>query len=140
MCTLITSKGTDINENNANQNHATRTRSPKQGYINLSNTVCPPVSAFDADWQPEILSPIARLPARLYYSALFVEKVRAFRILVLECFHNQKPPTQCIQLVMRQVNKRGKNNYGKEKNWNSWSGYIFKWISTLPSCPVASTP
>ena len=33
MCTLITSKGTDIDENIANQNHAT----PKPGYLNLSN-------------------------------------------------------------------------------------------------------
>jgi hypothetical protein len=38
MCTLITSKGTDIDENiAANQNHATRTRTPKPGYLNLSN-------------------------------------------------------------------------------------------------------
>jgi hypothetical protein len=41
MCTLITSKGTDIDENIANQNHATRTRTrtrtPKPGYFNLSN-------------------------------------------------------------------------------------------------------
>jgi hypothetical protein len=36
MCTLITSKGTDIDENNAKQNHATRTRTPKPGYLNLS--------------------------------------------------------------------------------------------------------
>ena len=36
MCTLITSKGTDIDENIANQNHATRTRKPKPGYLNLS--------------------------------------------------------------------------------------------------------
>ena len=36
MCTLITSKGTDIDENIANQNHATRTRTPKPGYLNLS--------------------------------------------------------------------------------------------------------
>jgi hypothetical protein len=35
MCTLITSKGTDIDENIANQNHATRT--PKPGCLNLSN-------------------------------------------------------------------------------------------------------
>jgi hypothetical protein len=35
MCTLITSKGPDIDENIANQNHATRT--PKPGYLNLSN-------------------------------------------------------------------------------------------------------
>ena len=33
MCTLITSKGTDIDENIANQNHATRTRTPKPGYL-----------------------------------------------------------------------------------------------------------
>jgi hypothetical protein len=37
MCTLITSKGTEIDENIANQNHATRTRTPKPGYLNLSN-------------------------------------------------------------------------------------------------------
>jgi hypothetical protein len=36
MCTLITSKATDIDENIANQNHATRTRTPKPGYLNLS--------------------------------------------------------------------------------------------------------
>jgi hypothetical protein len=36
MCSLITSKGTDIDENIANQNHATRTRTPKPGYLNLS--------------------------------------------------------------------------------------------------------
>ena len=36
MCNLITSKGTDIDENIANQNHATRTRTPKPGYLNLS--------------------------------------------------------------------------------------------------------
>ena len=35
MFTLITSKlGTDIDENIANQNHATRT--PKPGYLNIS--------------------------------------------------------------------------------------------------------
>ena len=38
MLTLITSKGTDIDENIANQNHATRTRTPKPGYLNLSIT------------------------------------------------------------------------------------------------------
>ena len=37
MRTLITSKGTDIDENIANHNHATRTRTPKPGYLNLSN-------------------------------------------------------------------------------------------------------
>jgi hypothetical protein len=36
MCTLITSKGTDIDENIANQNHANRTRTPKPGYLSLS--------------------------------------------------------------------------------------------------------
>jgi hypothetical protein len=41
MCTLITSKGTDIDENIANQNHATRTRTPKPGYLNLSNSKYP---------------------------------------------------------------------------------------------------
>jgi hypothetical protein len=33
MCTLITSKGTDIDENIANQNHATRTRTPNRGIL-----------------------------------------------------------------------------------------------------------
>jgi hypothetical protein len=37
MCTLITSKATDIDENIANQNHATLTRTSKPGYLNLSN-------------------------------------------------------------------------------------------------------
>ena len=37
MCTLITSKVIDIDENIANQNHATRTRTPKPWYLNLSN-------------------------------------------------------------------------------------------------------
>ena len=36
MCTLITSKSTDIDENIANQNHATRTRKPKPGYLKLT--------------------------------------------------------------------------------------------------------
>ena len=39
MCTLITSKATDIDENIANQNHATRTRTPKPGYLNLPTAV-----------------------------------------------------------------------------------------------------
>jgi hypothetical protein len=41
MCTLITSIGTDIDENIANQNHAilVRTRTPKPGYLNLSNAM-----------------------------------------------------------------------------------------------------
>ena len=34
-CTLITSKGTNMDENIANQNHATRTRTPKPGYLKL---------------------------------------------------------------------------------------------------------
>jgi hypothetical protein len=97
-----------------------------------------PISAFDVGWQPEILSPIARLPAELYYSMLFVQKMGAFRRLVLECFHKQKTTkitlnfpkiiemhlnssSQCIQLAVRQVNKREKNNYGKEKNSNSFA-------------------
>ena len=33
MCTLITSKGTDIDENIANQNHATRDVHKKPGYL-----------------------------------------------------------------------------------------------------------
>ena len=43
MCTLITSKGPDIDENIANQNHATRTRTPKPGYLNLSSMSISPV-------------------------------------------------------------------------------------------------
>ena len=74
----------------------------------------------------------------LYYSILFVQKMRAFRRLVLECFYKQKTTkitlnfpkiiemhlnssSQCIQLAMRQANKREKNNYGKEKNSNSFT-------------------
>ena len=38
MCTLITSKCTDIDKNIANQNHATRTRTPKPGYLKLTST------------------------------------------------------------------------------------------------------
>jgi hypothetical protein len=84
-----------------------------------------PISAFDAGWQLEILSLIARLPAGLYYSILFVQKMRAFRRLVLECFYKQKTTkitlnfqkiiemqlnssSQCKQLAMRQANKREK--------------------------------
>jgi hypothetical protein len=40
MCTLIASKGTDIDENIANQNHATRTRTPKPGYLNSLMLIC----------------------------------------------------------------------------------------------------
>jgi hypothetical protein len=64
--------------------------------------------------------------------------MRAFRRLVLECFYKQKTTkitlnfpkiiemhlnssSQCIQLAMRQANKREKNNYGKEKNSNSFA-------------------
>ena len=43
MSTLITSKGTDIDGNIANQNHATRTRTPNPGYLNLSNISFKPV-------------------------------------------------------------------------------------------------
>jgi hypothetical protein len=39
MCTLITSKSTDIDENIANQNHATRTRTPKPGYLKLTSLI-----------------------------------------------------------------------------------------------------
>jgi hypothetical protein len=35
LCTLITSKGTNINQNIANQNHASRT--PKPGYLRLTS-------------------------------------------------------------------------------------------------------
>ena len=60
------------------------------------------------------------------WSILFVQKMRAFRRLVLECFYKQKTTkitlnfpkiiemhlnssSQCIQLAMRQANKREKN-------------------------------
>ena len=36
-----------------------------------------PISTFDVGWQPEILSPIARLPAELYYSMLSPQNMRA---------------------------------------------------------------
>ena len=41
---------------------------------------CPnhPFSTFNVAWQPEILSPIARLPAGLYYSILSPQNMRAF--------------------------------------------------------------
>jgi hypothetical protein len=65
------------------------------------------------------------LGTRLYYSILFVQKMRAFRRLVLECFYKQKTTkitlnfpkiiemhlnssSQCTQLAMRQANKREK--------------------------------
>jgi hypothetical protein len=35
---------------------------------------------------PAILSPIARLPVRLYYIILFIKKMHTFRRLVLEFF------------------------------------------------------
>ena len=36
-----------------------------------------PISTFDVGWQPEILSPIARLPAGLYsLSFIYLEKAR----------------------------------------------------------------
>ena len=36
-----------------------------------------PISTFDVGWQPEILSPIARLPAGLYYSIRSAQNMRA---------------------------------------------------------------
>jgi hypothetical protein len=42
MCTLITSKGTNMDENIANQNHATRT--PKPGYLKLPIGFYSPIS------------------------------------------------------------------------------------------------
>ena len=36
-----------------------------------------PISTFDVGWQPEILSPIARLPAELYYSIRSAQNMRA---------------------------------------------------------------
>ena len=48
MCTLITSKGTNMDENIANQNHATRTRTPKPGYLKLPNILDAPISVHEA--------------------------------------------------------------------------------------------
>ena len=48
MCTLITSKGTDIDENIANQNHATCTRTPKPGHLKL--TTIRPGTVVSRDW------------------------------------------------------------------------------------------
>jgi hypothetical protein len=103
-----------------------------------------PISAFDAGWQPEILSPIARLPAGLYYSILFVQKMRAFRRLVLECFYKQKTTkitlnfpkiiemqlnssSQCIQLAMRQANKREKNQLRQREKFKFRLRSLWDW-------------
>ena len=71
-----------------------------------------PISTFDVGWQPEILSPIARLPAGLYsfngcttvYCRL---KICAhFRGLVLEYFLTKN----CLELSIFEVNEQEKNN------------------------------
>ena len=60
MGTLITSKCTDIDENIANQNHATRTRTPKPEYLNLSNITI---------WYFLVFSQVPRRYAELLLSA-----------------------------------------------------------------------
>ena len=47
---------------------------------------------FDVGWQPEILSPIARLPAGLYYSILSPQNMRAFQRTGSRIFSNEKQP------------------------------------------------
>jgi hypothetical protein len=78
------------------------------------------------------------VPAELYYSIPFVQKMHAFQRLDLECFHKQKTTkitlnfpkiiemhlnssSQCMQLAVQQVNKQEKKNYRKEKNSNSFA-------------------
>ena len=51
-----------------------------------------PISTFDVGWQPEILSPIARLPAGLYYSILSPQNMRAFQRTGSRLFSNEKLP------------------------------------------------
>ena len=51
-----------------------------------------PISTFDVGWQPEILSPIARLPAGLYYSILSPQNMRAFQRTGSRIFSNEKLP------------------------------------------------
>ena len=118
-----------------------------------------PISVFDTGWQPEILSPIAQLPGRLYdYSILFTQKICTFWRLVLECFHKQKTTkitlnllkiiemhlnssSQCIQLAMQQVNKQEKKQLRQREKFkfvctqlwdsNSWpSAYT---LSVVPA-------
>ena len=74
-----------------------------------------PISTFDVGWQPEILSPIARLPAGLYsfngcttvYCRL---KICAhFRGLVLEYFLTKN----CLELSIFEVNEQEKTTEDK---------------------------
>ena len=55
-----------------------------------------PISTFDVGWQPEILSPIARLPAGLYCSILSPnlspQNMRAFQRTGSRIFSNEKLP------------------------------------------------
>ena len=51
-----------------------------------------PISTFDVGWQPEILSPIARLPAGLYYSILSPQNMRAFQRTGSRILSNEKLP------------------------------------------------
>ena len=51
-----------------------------------------PISTFDVGWQPEILSPIARLPAGLCYSILSPQNMRAFQRTGSRIFRNEKLP------------------------------------------------
>ena len=51
-----------------------------------------PISTFDVGWQPEILSPIARLPAGLYYSIRSAQNMRAYQGTGSRIFSDEKLP------------------------------------------------
>ena len=51
-----------------------------------------PISTFDVGWQPEILSPIARLAAGLYYNILSPQNMREFQRTGSRIFSNKKLP------------------------------------------------
>ena len=52
----------------------------------LENLIRHPTGTFDVDWQPEILSLIGLLPAKLYYLYCCLKIFMHFRGLVLEYF------------------------------------------------------
>ena len=53
------------------------TRAKPTGFLARLAAIFHPISTFDVGWQPEILSPIARLPAGLYYSIRSAQNMRA---------------------------------------------------------------
>ena len=75
ICTLITSKATDIDENIANQNHATRTRTPKPEYLNLSNFL----------HAPSVMRPAERKNSKFFetFHKTFQELFIAVRLCII---------------------------------------------------------